>query len=471
MNTEITNDKIYKRKISPLEQMFLHAPYSAVTMVARIKGSVTENMLQAAVAKVQQRHTNLRVKIEIDNSQVAWFTSQDVKEIPIKIVPRESNEHWIQIFDEQNQIPFDFDQRPGIRLILIQSPTVSELVIFCHHILCDGLSLAYLARDLMTHLGDPTHQVEILPDPQPIDKKNLPLGISINSLVNYFVERINKKWREERITFDQDDYLALSEAYWANFHHQINLVELSEEQTTSLVERCKIEKVTVNSALAVALAAAQITIQGNLPHQSDITVAGNLRDRLEKPVGEGMGFFVGAVSLKYKYKDKIGFWENVRKFNQKIQPLYTNKNLFQDPLVWSYLESGIMGSLSFKMIGGLVSRDSARFEKLASFSKRDDVISSMLKREKMDSLINILIGTAVTNLTRMDFPRHYGDLELDRLIMNPGGAYPLVLVNLVLGAVTCSGKLSLVLEYAEERIDTNTVVKIRDQALELLQVK
>ncbi len=52
--------------------------------------------------------------------------------------------------------------------------------------------------------------------------------------------------------------------------------------------------------------------------------------------------------------------------------------------------------------------------------------------------------------------------------MNPGGAYPLVFVNLVLGAVTCSGKLSLVIEYAEERIDTKTVEKIRDQALELL---
>lgn len=30
----------------------------------------------------------------------------------------------------------------------------------------------------------------------------------------------------------------------------------------------------------------------------------------------------------------------------------------------------------------------------------------------------------VTNLTRMDFPRKYGELELDRLIMNPGGAIP-----------------------------------------------
>ena len=78
------------------------------------------------------------------------------------------------------------------------------------------------------------------------------------------------------------------------------------------------------------------------------------------------------------------------------------------------------------------------------------------------------MGTAVTNLTRMDSPRTYGALELDRLIMQPGGAFPLVNVNLVLGAVTCAGKLSLVIEYVEENIDIRTMERIKDKALEFL---
>ena len=86
----------------------------------------------------------------------------------------------------------------------------------------------------------------------------------------------------------------------------------------------------------------------------------------------------------------------------------------------------------------------------------------------MDSLDKILMGTAVTNLTQMNFPRTYGTLELDRLLMNPGGAFPLSTVNLVLGAVTCSGKLSLVIEYAEEAVDTRTMEKIEEQALKFL---
>ena len=52
--------------------------------------------------------------------------------------------------------------------------------------------------------------------------------------------------------------------------------------------------------------------------------------------------------------------------------------------------------------------------------------------------------------------------------MNPGGAFPLVNVNLVLGAVTCSGKLSLVMEYAEQAVDTETMEHVRDKALTFL---
>jgi len=52
--------------------------------------------------------------------------------------------------------------------------------------------------------------------------------------------------------------------------------------------------------------------------------------------------------------------------------------------------------------------------------------------------------------------------------MQPGGGIPLVNVNLVLGAVTCAGKLSLVIESAEEAIDTATMKHIQAKALDFL---
>ena len=300
--------------------MFLHAPYAIVTMTARIKGSVSEEILREAVMKVQARHTNLRLRVEYDEQGDPWFTSHDVQAIPVEIIPREGDQGWMEVIKQQTQIPFDFEVRPAIRFLLVQSPQQSELVIFCHHLICDGLSLAYLARDILTVLGDPETVLSVLPDPKPIDRDNLPPGVKMNGLVKYVVDRINKDWGEQRIDFDDEDYRALTKAYWANFNHKMSLLEFSEEQTTSLVNKCKEQGVTVNSALAVGLAAAQIEVQGLLAYHSSITIAGSLRDRLAQLAGESMGFFVGAVSPKFIYKENLGFWENVRRLIKRSNP-------------------------------------------------------------------------------------------------------------------------------------------------------
>jgi hypothetical protein len=178
-------------------------------------------MLLSAVSKVQQRHPNLRVRIKDADDHAPWFTSQGVEEIPVEIVARESDDHWIKVHQDACRVPFEFDARPAVRFILVQSPTISELVILCHHIICDGLSLAYLARDLMVHLGDPAREVEVLPDPIPIDKNNIPTDVSLNAVVKFFIKRINKKWEGNKIFFDQEDYENLTAAYWNNFSHQI----------------------------------------------------------------------------------------------------------------------------------------------------------------------------------------------------------------------------------------------------------
>jgi NRPS condensation-like uncharacterized protein len=467
--SENQNLKRYERRVTPLERLFRHSPYSIVTMVARIKGNVSEGMLRNAVSRVQGRHPNLRVRIKEDSDHVPWFTSEGAGEIPVGVVPRESDDHWIQVHQEASQIPFEFDVRPAIRFILVQSPTVSELIILCHHIICDGLSLAYLARDLMVHLGDPTRQVEVLPDPVPIDRDNLPEDVSLHPIVRFFVNRINRKWEADKILFDQEDYENLNEAYWANFEHRILAVELSEAQTSALVERCRKNGVTVNSALTAAFVGAQHAVPGESPYHPSIGVGANVRDRLRKPPGESMGFYAGVVIPKHKYDGRVSFWENARRLHKKLKPVYTNRNLFSDFVSWCYLEPAILEAVNFKKLGGLVAPHQSRHQKLSAFGERDDVVLAILKRDKRESLDRLIMGTAVTNLGRLDFPTGYGALELDRLIMQPGGAFPLVNVNLVLGAVTCSGKLSLVVEHAEQAVDTETMRRVKDKAMEFLR--
>ena len=183
------------------------------------------------------------------------------------------------------------------------------------------MSLAYLAWDLMLHLGDPMREVEILPDPVPVGIETIPESVTVNRVARFFINRVNKKWQPERVTFNQEDYEALNEAYWTNYKHQMLPIELSEEQTISIVESCRREGVTVNSALIAAFVGAQASLGGETKPHPSIATAGSLRDRVRNPASEVMGFYAGVVSLKYQYKTDIGFWDNARKIHQKVKPL------------------------------------------------------------------------------------------------------------------------------------------------------
>jgi NRPS condensation-like uncharacterized protein len=282
-------------------------------------------------------------------------------------------------------------------------------------------------------------------------------------LRKYFINRINRKWGEEAEFFDQEDYVALAEAYWDRYHHRLCVIELSETQTSTLVARCRQEGISVNSAITAAVSAAQSAVQGELSHLAKTVIATSLRDPLPNPPGQGMGFYAAGIELELKYDHKTAFWQNARRYHQKIKPNYTNKKIYSQFVDWLYLDPTYLEAINFKKLGGFVSPRSPRYDKLSSFSKRDDAVLRLLKRDKMESPDIVFMGPAITNLGRLDFPRHYGPLELDRLIMQPGGAFPLAHVNLVLGAATCSGRLSLVIEYVEEAVDSQTMEKVKDQ--------
>jgi NRPS condensation-like uncharacterized protein len=458
----------YEREVTSPERFFSRSPFSIVTMVARIKGYITAEMLNNAVGKVQQRHALLRFCIKEDDDHTLWFSSAGVQAIPVEIVPRNSKDDWIKVHAEALKVPFEFETQPAIRFILVHSMEVSELIIVCHHIICDGMSLAYLARDIMVHLGNPEIEVEVSPAPPAIDLENLPDDVTQSSIVKYFIKRMNRKWIEDPEYFDSEDYRVLTKAYWDSYSHAFICLELSEAETSDLVARCRKEATTVNSALTAAFCGAQSFVEGEQPYHPKVVVAVDLRDRIPHSPGEGMGMYAGGAELKFKYNHKRNFWENARNFNEKIQPKYTNKNLFSNINNWLYLEQTILDAIPFKELGGLVPPESSRYEKLSTFRNKEDVVLGILKQDNLDTLDAKLWGTAVTNLGRLDFPSTYGSLELERLILQPGGGFPLTNVNLVIGAVTCSEKLSLIVEYAEQSKDVQIVAAIKDKAMQYL---
>ena len=363
--------------------------------------------------------------------------------------------------------PFDFEKGPFIRLYLLKSDDITDIMIFEHHIICDGKSLAYLAYDLMKCLGVPNLELESLSEPLPISQVIIPKDQKLGGLMLKIVDKINAKLGAERVEFDYEDYRENHKAYWENFNHETISIELSKEETMKIVQNSKENGVSVNSALAAAFAGAQRIVQGKKDYHKKIGVGVDLRNSLKFP-SDVHGFYAGVVNPVFKYNPKKSMWDNAKEFHKTVSKLYNDKNFFKDPAMISAMDPSMMEQRFYKIIGGLVKSDSPRFEKLSEFAKRSDTLLGLLKRSDTDSLNKVIMGTAITNLTRMDFREKYGDLILERLIMQPGGGFPLTTVNLVIGVVTCSNRMSLIMEFAEEQLDSETAQKIKNMAMEFL---
>lgn len=110
-----------------------------VTLSATIKGSFPIDLLPEALAWLQLRHSRLKVKIVTNNQNQPQFSLENVPPIPLRVIERQGEEHWCQEMVEELLQPLKWSEEPLLRVLLLHSPDVSNLIITFHH--CIGASL------------------------------------------------------------------------------------------------------------------------------------------------------------------------------------------------------------------------------------------------------------------------------------------------------------------------------------------
>ena len=462
MSSTNIQPEIYKRKLQSQERRYYRAPNATNFLVIKIRGNVSENLLKNAILKAQKRHIFLRVRVFLDDNFDAWLTTEKVKDIPIEVVKRSGDDQWIQICLSEVRIPLDYCNHPAIKFILVYSQNVSELILKSNHMFADGLGMAYLARDILEFLGDPSKKVDVLSPPPLVTRDSFPSSISDNFLVVKLIRWFNKRWDKQKVFFDDEDYKNLYRAYWKVYNNRSFSIELSEKETSKLINRCRQEGVTVNTALIAAFIRSQSIAKGFIKKQRG-GFAVNLRDKLISPVGEFYGFYASGIFSIFKDKPNKSFWIMAKDIHKHIKKKMDDKVYFKNLLRFRYLRPTLYDALTMKMYGALVPEGYSRYEKLNSYGKKKDAISFIVNRIMLKDF-----GFGITNLGQLSFPCKYGDLEIERFFLSPHTAPN---TEVVIGAVTVGGKLSLVVSYIENIIDNEIMVKIKENIFDILKIK
>jgi hypothetical protein len=153
------------RRLGAFERMY-HRRQQTSTMhfcvVAELADDLDPGALATALSAVQHRHPLLNVYVD-DHPQagLGFWRPTIVPPIPVTVVA-ETGHTWCDLVAEELTRPFDTTVAPMVRVVLLRS-TPAAIVLTVDHTIVDGMSAAYILRDLLSALNG--HELAALPVP------------------------------------------------------------------------------------------------------------------------------------------------------------------------------------------------------------------------------------------------------------------------------------------------------------------
>jgi hypothetical protein len=289
----------FARPLGGLERFFWltdqHRPVH-FAMAAHIEGRTTLPRWRAALDAVQGRYPLLSVAIETTESNAPHFRTVTDARIPMRIARVPALSSWLSEMAWELVTPFHAQQAPLARSVLMHGEDESVLILSAHHSIADGLSAAFIIRDLLRALGG--ERLEALPpmpaqeplvylsQPAPADAENL--GVP------------EAPRQGSPVTFRRLDSWPTIEA-----------VCLTPKLTYMLVERARKEGTTVHGALCAALVLAGREASRDWD-SNQVRILSPFSIRKQLGIGEDCGVFVWASGVTMPSTPAADLWEMAR---------------------------------------------------------------------------------------------------------------------------------------------------------------
>lgn len=402
-------------------------------ITARIKGDFSISQLRRALVKARRRHPLLAVRVVMDKAEEPWFTQEGVPELPMRVLEGIQDGDWLQAVKDELREPFSMETGPLVRFVLIKLDDLSDLIAICHHSIADGLSAAYLVRDILHYLSDPCANVE-----------PLPLMPPIGGLIPPAVEKGFSQQSAAALTeilpappTGKEEMIAASEPKPAGSpHFYVTVESLAETQTTALIVRAHQERTTVHGALGAAFLRAFAEVEGQDEWERTIQSPANLRNQLAKPVGESVGTFITSVKTTVDCSPERDFWQIAREVKEGLAREIVPEKVFTSHAV---LNGKIPGAPGFQEMIEMVINS----------------LKSMVAEYDL----------SLSNLGRLDIPTTYGPLKLQSIY---GPTFSAVWDNIVC-VNTVGGQLRLTFVFREELMEPSTGEHIKSLAMRRLE--
>jgi len=259
--------------------------------VVRISGPLTANELRRGLTAAQARHPVLQSTIAMRETG-PWFVPTALK-IPLRVIPRSSDERWRSETIQELRDPFLPGAAPLMRVAFLRGPQTSELIFIVHHSIGDGLSTLYFVRDVLRAIHrEPLHKLPPTPSADSFVLSDVPR----------FAPEVTKR----------------SESFPKPAGPIITTAELDADALQLLIHRSRVEGTTVHGAFTAALLlAAQSEFENGKPVSALQPVS--LRP-LNSQMGESLGLYISAAIVSLEKNTGPDLWDFARSVKKQLQP-------------------------------------------------------------------------------------------------------------------------------------------------------
>jgi hypothetical protein len=331
-----------KRKMFFFERLMYvdgQTPVNCI-MTARIEGDIPANDLRLALKKVQGKHPLLRAKVVEEGGQLYFSFAENPRDIPVRIVERNSDEDWRNATVAEWKTPFNMKEGPMVRMVWIKSQGVSEFMLVGHHCICDGASLITIFKEILQVLDQPDVQLtpyspfQSLQDlfPQEIlsDRKLAVLVKVKAALFRLFALMV----KAGNPAPPGDHYLI----FW----------QAGAKESAALAQRCKAEGTSPYAAMCVAFLLAFRQVN-RARFKNKVMCPVDIRRFISSIRADVMFNYAPPIPLRIdrRIDPRTGFWDLARKLKQSMSEKIGHLNAYEHLITAEELVTSIPKVISF----------------------------------------------------------------------------------------------------------------------------
>jgi len=302
-----------------------HAVWNIVGLL-HLQGIPSPDTVRVALDHLQSRHPFLRVRM-IQEGGRKYFHSEGVPEvpaIPLNIIERRDDEHWVEIVEDYLNFKFDHAHGPLIQCaFLTDAQSKADLIIAAQHSIVDGPSVENMMRELMTlcakiESGDAIEGFDPLPPLPPVENY-FPSGFQgfdlTRKTLSFFLSQMGDEFsyqmklrgkRKPPINLDARGCV-LS---WRT----------PQDVTAAIVRRARKERVTLNS---VVNAAVLLSVQKYLYAEAEMPFRymsmADLRPYIKPPApSDQVACYISPLRYTIQVFADDDLWSLARRINDQI---------------------------------------------------------------------------------------------------------------------------------------------------------